>query len=715
MTGNVKWSNRELMMKISKSVAAFLILAVLPIQSATAEEAKEYRLDPITVTAPKDREYVQDVITKEEIASPVISGSVLDALKDQAGIQFQRGSLSGTESSKLRIRGFGETRLRILKDGIPLQRDGSYGNGPVDWSTLSGEDVDHIEVRRGAGPAKFGNTFGGVVNIITAKPSEKPETQISSTYGSFDTWDSRFSDTRKIGSIGWSLAASHYETDGYLRNSFADRNNVSAKFFIELPSAVEIGAGMTYSDMENGNPVYNRSDSPYYDSSKPDADSRELGGPGIGSRLLKGVFAWGDESKAEDENLSWNAFVSKKTDFGHLRLDFLLWNQDRHEVYYDAADSSRKIYERDTKAEDNNWSLQGEAVFDLGQHHVEAGGETRRYGWGDQTVSYMDKSYFNQSVNFFAFVGAGFEGQPKCLEYHALYAQDILKLHPKVSLELGLRQEWFKADKIDPAAFGFTWPAAETEISENHLDPRIALTYQPWDTGSIEARFGVVHRYPNSPEYFWWYLNKGTNYFNTDFTSEKALQYELSYEQTLFGFMDAAVRGYYYDVENYISSTSVPNVGSVFYNINEADIKGTEIGLAARVHKNIRAWANFTWQKGDKDGDPWDVNNNLSNQVPDFPEKMFNMGLDYAYEKKFSARLSLNFTDSREHFKGKELVTLDSYTLLNLSASYRLWEDKRGKWDILFAAENILDEDYEEEQGYPMPGVSVIAGLRAAF
>lgn len=705
-------------MKISKSVATVLVFSALLIQSAVAEEneeSKEYRLDPITVTASKDREYVQDVVTQENLNIPVVSGSVLDALKDQAGIQFQRGSLSGSESGKLRIRGFGETRLRILKDGIPLQRDGSYGNGPVDWSTLSGEDADHIELHRGAGPAKFGNTFGGVVNIITAKPSEKPETRISSTYGSFDTWDSRFSDTRKIGPIGWSLAASHYETDGYLRNSFADRNNVSAKFFMELPSAIEIGAGMTYSDMENGNSVYNRPDSPYYDSGKPDADSRELGGPGISSRLLKGVLAWGDESKTEDENLSWNAFISKKTDLGHLRLDFMLWNQDRHEVYYDAEDSSRKIYERDTKAEDNNWSLQGEAVFDFGQHHVEAGGETRRYGWGDQTVSYMDKAYFNKSVNFFAFVGDGFEGQPECLESHALYVQDTWKLHPKVSLELGLRQEWFKADKIDPEAFGFTWPAAETELSENHLDPRIALTFQPWDTGSIEARFGVVHRYPNSPEYFWWYLNKGTNYFNTDFTSEKARQYELSCEQELFGFMNATIRGYYYDVGNYISSTSVPNVGSVYYNIKEVDIKGAELGIAARLHRDIRAWANVTWQKGDKDGDPWDVNNNLTNQLSDFPEKMFNMGLDYAYEKKFSARLALNFVDSREHFDGKELVTSSAYTLLNLSASYRLWEDRRGKWDILFAAENILDEDYEEEQGYPMPGASVVAGLRAAF
>ena len=221
-------------MNILKSLAIVLVFVALPVQPVGAEDIKESELETIIVTAPKEKEYVQDVITQEEVARPVLSGSVLDVLKDQAGIQFQRGSLSGVEYSKLRIRGFGETRLRILKDGIPIQRDGSYANGPVDWNTLSGENVDHIEIHRGAGPAKFGNTFGGVVNIVTAKPSEKPETSISSTYGSYDTWDTRFSNTWKVGLVGWNLAASHYETDGYLRNSFADRNNVSAKAFLEL-------------------------------------------------------------------------------------------------------------------------------------------------------------------------------------------------------------------------------------------------------------------------------------------------------------------------------------------------------------------------------------------------------------------------------------------------------------------------------------------------
>ncbi|GBC63335.1 TonB-dependent receptor [Desulfonema ishimotonii] len=708
-------------MRKAEFVIILILAVLLPFTPACrGEEEKEgaHELEEIIVTAPKPEDvpdYVQDVISPEEIRRPVMSGSVLDALGNQAGIQFQRGSLSSSESGKLRLRGFNENRLRILRDGIPVHRDGSFGNGPVDWSTLSGEDVERIEIHRGAGPAKFGNTLGGVVNIVTRKPDEKPETSISTVYGSHDTWDTKASHAWKIGPAAWSLSASHYETDGYLRNNFTERDNFSADLSFDLSGGFEMGAGLTVSDMENGNPVYNRPDSPYYKGGDPDADERELGGPGIGARLLQGAFAWGERSATEDENIAFTAFGLKKFASGHIRTDFRIWNQDRHEVYYDATDSNKKIYERDTKAEDDNWSLQAEAVFQLGAHRLEAGGEVQRHGWGEQTVRFIDESYFNGSINFFKFIREGFKGQPDTLGYYAAYVQDTWEIHPKVTLEAGLRQEWFEADSIDSDAFGFDWPAEVGELDENHADPRVALTVRPWEGGSFTARFGIAHRYPTSPEYFWWYLNNGTGFFNTDFNSEEARQYELSYEQSVSDMFDFFVRGYYYDIRDYIASTFVPGVGSVYYNIGEAEIKGTEIGVSADLPYNLRAWANFTWQEGDKDDDPWDTENQLAGQLADFPEIMFNAGLDYAYGEKFTARLWLNYVDDREHFKGRELTELDAYTLLNASATYRVCETKHGKWDLLLSAANLLDEDYEEEEGYPMAGATVIGGVRVSF
>lgn len=285
---------------------------------------------------------------------------------------------------------------------------------------------------------------------------------------------------------------------------------------------------------------------------------------------------------------------------------------------------------------------------------------------------------------------------------------------PQLTLEFGLRQEWFRADSVDPEAFGFEWQAEPTDLNEDHLDPRMAITYRPWTDGAITARFGITHRYPTSPEYFWWYLNNGTGYFNTDFNSEEARQYELAYVQSIGKIFELTLRGYYYDIDDYITSTSIRGVGSVYYNIGEVEIKGLETGISANLPYGLRAWANFTWQEGDKSDDPYDIDNQLSNQLPDFPETLFNAGIDYTYEK-LRLRCWLNHVGERDHFSTDGLETLGAYTLVNATAAYRLLSTENLKLDLEIGAENIFDEDYEEEEGYPMPGAMVIAGVRLEF
>lgn len=693
----------------------YLIVFIHPgLAQETDETVSTTQLDQMIVSAEREDTMNKDVITVETIQAPSISGSALDAMGNEAGVQLQRCSLSGSDGGKLRLRGFDETRLRISKDGVPLNRDGSYGNGPVDWSNLSSENVEQIEIYRGAGPAKFGNTLGGVINIVTHKPTEDPETVIRASYGSLNTWDGNIRHQWKIDKVGWVLSAGHFQSDGYLRNNTMDRNNFSALVTLDLPAGWQIGGGMDYSDKENGNPVYNRPDSPYYNSKDPDADEKELGGPGIGSRLIAGRIAWGDDTTTEDKNINLGAFLGKKGAKGNFRVDFRHWNQERTETYFDAANSNRQIYQRETQAEDNNWSLQAVAQRGIENHNIELGGETKRYGWGAQDVTFIDTGYFNGSIRFFEFIREGFKGQPDIMSYNALYAQDTWVLKQDLKFEFGLRQEWFKADSVDSDAFGFVWPAAETDLSEDHLDPRLAVIYHPWEAAAISARFGITHRYPTSPEYFWWYLNNASGYFNTDFNSEEACQYELAYVQSVRDIVGITIRGYYYDIEDYISSTQIPGVGSVYYNIGQVEIKGFEAGLSANLPHGLRAWANATWQKGDKADDPWDTDNRLSRQLPDLPEVMVNAGIDYRVER-WLVRLWMNHVDERKHYDGDTLATLAAYTLVNAAVTYRIWDNQSAKLYLEVTGINILDEDYEEEAGNPMPGASVIGGVRMKF
>ncbi len=681
------------------------------------EDKTVLALDEVTIEARRPDAVKPEILSREQVVQPGISDTVLDNLVEIPGIQLRRTAVSGNENGKLRMRGFDESRLLILKNGVPIQRDGSYGNGPVDWSTINRNSVETIQVYKGAVPAKYGNTLGGVVDITTRKPDEGLETELRGLYGSEKTHEEVLTHMGRNSYGSWFFSGGHYETDGFLRNNFMDRNHGEMDLSVNLPMGLEVGAGICWSKYETGMPVYNRPDSPYYDGGEPDADERELGGPGISSRLINGATAWGDDSFAEDENTRITAWVEKQFEKGHLRLDYLTWSQDKEETYVDAANPDKVIYKRETEAEPDNWSLQAEGQLTFGNHTLEAGGETQSHGWGDQTVTDIDTSYFNGSINspYFAFIKEGFEGQPDIMAYHAVYLQDTWSLSKNWTLEAGLRQEWFNADAIDPDAFGFPAAATPTDLSESNLAPRAALAFHPWKGGEFTTRLGIAHRYPTSPEYFWWYLNRSSGFFNTDFSPEESRQVELAFSQDIAHTFQVEIRGYHYDIDDYITSTMVPGTGSVVYNIDEVTIYGTELSLRKQLPFNISAWGNLTYQKGDKKGDPWDTEDRLEGQIPDFPETMVNLGLDYQLEERISARLTLRHVDDREHLSGTTLETLDAYTVVGANASVLVFQNAFSAWRLLASVDNIFDEDYEEEAGYPMPDRTYTVGLSATF
>jgi len=683
-------------------------------------EATTLSLDEVTVEANRPDTAKPERLSREQVMQPNVSDNILDSLVQIPGIQLRRTAVSGNENGKLRMRGFDENRLRILKNGIPIQRDGSYGNGPVDWSTINPNSVESVQVYKGAVPAKYGNTLGGVVDITTRSPEEGLETEIRGLYGSEKTHEETLTHMGRNQFGSWLLSGGHYETDGFLRNNYTDRNHGEIDLSVNLPMDLTAGAGICWSKYETGMPVYNRPDSPYYDGGDPDADERELGGPGISSRLNNGAKTWGDDSFAEDENTRITAWIQKEFQKGHLRLDYLTWSQDKEETYVDAADPSKVIYKRETEAEPDNWSLQAEGEYAMGDHTVEAGGETRSQGWGAQTVTAIDTSYFNGSIYQpgLEFVKAGFKGQPDIMEYHALYLQDTWKLSDVWTLEAGLRQEWYKADAIDPDAFGFGKTVVTTDLSESNLDPRAALSFRPWKGGELSTRVGIVHRYPTSPEYFWWFVNRNESTFpNSSLNPEESRQVELALSQEFAEVLEIELRGYRYDIDDYITSTQIFRKGSMYYNIEEVTIQGTELSLQAALPFHLSAWGNLTWQKGDKKGDPSDTENRLEGQIPDFPETMVNVGLDYRLDDRVSARLSLNHVDKREHLDAqtKNVVKLDAYTVVGASASCLIYKNKISAWRLMAAVDNIFDEDYEEETGYPMPDTTYTVGVTATF
>jgi len=103
--------------------------------------------------------------------------SLPDLLKDVPGVHVREVNGKG-QYTTVTVRGSTAAQVGIFIDGV-LANLG--GDAAVDISTIPVKNVERIEVYRGYIPSRFAGTFmGGVINIVTKKPSG---TQISAEMG----------------------------------------------------------------------------------------------------------------------------------------------------------------------------------------------------------------------------------------------------------------------------------------------------------------------------------------------------------------------------------------------------------------------------------------------------------------------------------------------------------------------------------------------------
>ncbi|MCK5857001.1 MAG: TonB-dependent receptor [Bacteroidales bacterium] len=138
-------------------------------------EVDIFNLDQVVVTATRSRKALKDapvitqVITAKDMSNRGIT-NVQDVLEqDIPGLEFQRGGFG----SDIKMQGLEAKNILILIDGERMA--GENGNN-VDYSRLNADNVERIEIVKGASSALYGSqAMGGVINIITKKSKKKWE------------------------------------------------------------------------------------------------------------------------------------------------------------------------------------------------------------------------------------------------------------------------------------------------------------------------------------------------------------------------------------------------------------------------------------------------------------------------------------------------------------------------------------------------------------
>ncbi len=121
--------------------------------------------------------------------------TLTDALAETVGLQVRRFGGLGAFST-VSLRGSSSNQVQFYLDGIPLSR---ARNETVNLADLPLDSLERVEVYRSTSPVGFGAAgIGGLINLVTKAPSPQPVTDLSASYGSFDTRKVVVSHTQRL-------------------------------------------------------------------------------------------------------------------------------------------------------------------------------------------------------------------------------------------------------------------------------------------------------------------------------------------------------------------------------------------------------------------------------------------------------------------------------------------------------------------------------------
>lgn len=161
-------------------MTGLVVLAMLLVPAAVAASEPVdslltgQELEPVVVTGTR----TPKLLSKSPVLTRVISRSDIEKSDATDLSELLQQTVPGVEFSyamnqmvHMNFSGFGGQSMLILVDG---ERLAGETMDDVDFSRLSMDNVDHIEIVRGAASALYGaNAAGGVINIITKDKAKK--------------------------------------------------------------------------------------------------------------------------------------------------------------------------------------------------------------------------------------------------------------------------------------------------------------------------------------------------------------------------------------------------------------------------------------------------------------------------------------------------------------------------------------------------------------
>lgn len=587
------------------------------------------------------------VITGEELENKQ-SRFVADVLREVPGVAVNRtGNFGGL--TQVRIRGAEANHTLVLIDGMEV--GDPFNGSEFDFSQLLTNDIERIEVLRGAQSALYGSeAIGGVISITTKRAREGFSASLAAEGGSFLTRNVRGSASAGFEDFDLRVGMEIFETDGFDISPSGDEDDSSQVRSANFRSAYRPAENLEF--RVNGRLVDREAETDTQDfvttgeaiDANTDFEGQEINlrtegqldlFGGAWEQILGGAFTRSDIDRFDGGTFTSGSVGSKR------KLDY----------------QSNVILETPNLMD----TVHGFTVF----------GEVEQERFENIQPFVPAANQVEQTINY-AVVG----------EYR-LQAFDRLFLSGSV-----------RYDKFDEFEDATTY--------------RVTGSFDVLETGSrLHASYGTGIKAPSFFELFGFIPDQFVG--NPNLEAERSEGWDVGIEQQfLDGRIVADVTYFQADLFDEIAGSSGGGLPSTINLSGESKRNGVETSLRVVPFDGLTLTGSYTYLRTSEPGGLSEVRRprhtasfNANWSFLDERANL-NLGVDYNGETD-----DLEFASATT----RNRIRLDDYALVSLAGRYEPIEGV----EVFGRIENALNQNYEEVFGFETPGRAVFVGARVSF
>ena len=644
----------RILLNLAFGLLLFAILSSAESADDTAETDGATELEPVVVTATRTTQRLEDtpvitnLITREEIEATGAE-NIGEVLEHTAGIIIHRDG----HGDGVQLQGLDSEYVLILVDGEP--QVGRIA-GKLDMARFAVENVERIEIVKGATASLFGSdALGGVINIITRKATSPFSVQLSQSFEQNNALDSRGTLELQRNKLNALLTLSRNQRDPIdldpsdLTTTIDGYANVtgSARTAYQLTPATNLVFSGQYF-MQNQEGI---------------SDSGSV------------VF----DRFGDIENFSGSLGIEHEFGNGRQRTPETLLTGKLYATRYD---DESKVIERETAAvSSQNITIQdlvkGEVQFNMTvweKHQLTLGGDVVLENLQSQRITGGERDIFTNS----------------------LFAQNQFRPISAFAVVIGGRLD-------NHSEFG------------THFSPKLSAMYRVTDDFRLRFSYGQGFRAPDFKNLYLDFTNVTAGYRvlgNPNLQPESSHNWNLGLEYEIFSSLLGRIHVYRNDLQNLIEAERIGKSaagGSKFeyQNISRAYTEGTDIEVVIGSIGGFTSTVGYAYLRGaDKESGLPLLNRSTHNGTLKLAYLHSNSGVQVDLRGRYASQWGL-YDDGDKVLEPEELAP--SYWVWNIRASKTLFKIFKAS----IGCNNIFD--FKIPTFYTFTGRSFYGGLSLTY